>query len=79
MIVPRVAVIGAGIAGLQAARTLEERGLTPVVLEASDGVGGRTRSFTEAEVRIDSGAIFVLATVRLRSRTRYGPSLGTLP
>ena len=39
---PDVAVIGAGIAGLVAARRLAEGGMDVVVLEASDRVGGRT-------------------------------------
>lgn len=37
-------VVGAGLAGLNAARTLRKAGLNPVVLEASDGVGGRVRT-----------------------------------
>lgn len=36
-----VIVIGAGIAGLYAAWLLEQQGLAPLVLEASDRVGGR--------------------------------------
>ncbi len=39
-----VAVVGAGLAGLNCGRELVARGLVPVVLEASDGVGGRVRS-----------------------------------
>lgn len=37
----QVAVIGAGPAGLAAARWLKQRGLTPVLIEAHDGIGGQ--------------------------------------
>jgi monoamine oxidase len=40
----RVCVIGAGFAGLVAARSLAERGIEPVVLEARNRVGGRVFS-----------------------------------
>jgi monoamine oxidase len=40
----RVCVIGAGLAGLVAARSLAERGIEPVVLEARRRVGGRVYS-----------------------------------
>ena len=39
-----VVVVGAGMAGLAAARVIHEAGLSAVVLESSDGVGGRVRT-----------------------------------
>ena len=37
----RVAIIGAGIAGLTAAQRLHEYGLTATIFEASNRIGGR--------------------------------------
>jgi len=39
-----VIVIGAGLSGLACALTVRERGLETLILEASDGVGGRVRT-----------------------------------
>lgn len=39
-----VIVVGAGVAGLAAARDLSRRGLRVIVLEASDMIGGRVRT-----------------------------------
>lgn len=39
-----VAIIGAGAAGLAAARTLENSGLTSLILEARDRIGGRAHT-----------------------------------
>ncbi|MFP6743990.1 MAG: FAD-dependent oxidoreductase, partial [Alphaproteobacteria bacterium] len=38
---PDVAIVGAGSAGLAAARSLIDRGLSVVVLETRDRIGGR--------------------------------------
>src|SRR5688572_25690616 len=47
-----VAVVGAGLAGLTAARRIEEAGADVVVLEASERVGGRIVNEVVAEGRV---------------------------
>ncbi len=54
-----VLVIGAGMAGLAAARDLAERGLWTLVLEARDRVGGRIHSVQTSEGTVELGAEFV--------------------
>jgi monoamine oxidase len=51
-----VAVIGAGPAGIAAGRILAEAGLSAVVLEARDRVGGRVVTVHRAGVALDLGA-----------------------
>jgi phytoene dehydrogenase-like protein len=51
----RVIVIGAGLAGLCAARYLSRNGVDCTVLEASDGVGGRVRTDIVDGYRLDRG------------------------
>ena len=50
-----VVVVGAGLAGLVAARTIQAAGLDVIVLEASDGVGGRVRTDIVDGFRLDRG------------------------
>ncbi len=57
----QVIVIGAGIAGLTAARALQAQGCDVAVLEKSRGYGGRAASRTVHGARIDHGAQFVTA------------------
>lgn len=41
---PDVVIIGAGVAGLEAARTLTEQGITFVLIDANDRIGGRVHT-----------------------------------
>ncbi|GHJ46823.1 hypothetical protein Cs7R123_41650 [Catellatospora sp. TT07R-123] len=54
-----VAVVGAGMAGLAAARVLRDRGLRVRVLEARDRVGGRVRTVDLGGVGADLGAAWL--------------------
>ena len=55
-----VVVLGAGFAGVAAARDLEETGVRAVVLEARDRIGGRTwyREMPDAGVSAEYGGMF---------------------
>ena len=60
--VPRVAVIGAGISGLFAARTLADHGLPVTVFDKGRAVGGRMSSRrVDDESRFDHGAQYFTA------------------
>jgi len=50
-----VVIVGAGLAGLACAGAVARAGLHPVVLEASDGVGGRVRTDVVDGFRLDRG------------------------
>ncbi|EGV92410.1 spermine oxidase isoform X3 [Cricetulus griseus] len=57
---PRVVVIGAGLAGLAAARALLEQGFTDVtVLEASRHIGGRVQSVRLGHATFELGATWI--------------------
>lgn len=61
----RVAVIGAGIAGLTCARDLAVRGYEPVVFEASDRVGGRCGARPTRVGWFDDAAQMIKGNTRL--------------
>jgi phytoene dehydrogenase-like protein len=50
-----VVVIGAGLSGLAAARQIQQSGFSVVILEASDGVGGRVRTDNVDGFLLDRG------------------------
>jgi hypothetical protein len=70
-----VVVVGAGLAGLNAARTLRKAGLNPVVLEASDDVGGRVRTDNVDGFLLDRGFQIYLTGVYINTFTCW--AMGT--
>ncbi|KAG7269499.1 hypothetical protein CRUP_027917 [Coryphaenoides rupestris] len=57
---PRILVIGAGLAGLAAAKTLLDAGFTDVtVLEASHRIGGRVQSIPHGTASLELGATWI--------------------
>lgn len=60
----RVVIIGAGVAGLVAARHLTEAGLRPMVLEATDRVGGRIKTDLTDGFLLDHGFQVLLTEYR---------------
>ncbi len=57
--VRRVLIVGAGIAGIGAARALRDRGHEVVIIEARDRIGGRIWTDTSLGTPIDLGASWI--------------------
>ena len=51
----KIHIIGAGISGLVAALVLEEKGFSPVIIEATDRVGGRVKTDIVNGYQLDHG------------------------
>ncbi|MCP4805377.1 MAG: FAD-dependent oxidoreductase [Proteobacteria bacterium] len=51
-----VVVVGAGSAGLYATKTLIEHGYDVLIIEATDRIGGRVKSATLGDMRVELGA-----------------------
>ncbi|KAF6255152.1 hypothetical protein COO60DRAFT_1272702 [Scenedesmus sp. NREL 46B-D3] len=67
-----VVVVGAGLAGLNAAAVLRKHGLAPVILEAGDAVGGRTRTDNVDGFLLDRGfQIFLTGYPEARETLDY--------
>ncbi len=58
-----VIVVGAGVAGLAAARALHDAGRDVVVLEARDRIGGRIHTLDVGGAPVDAGAMFLHGVV----------------
>jgi len=71
---PEIAIIGAGVSGLVAARQLAATGARVTVFEAAEHVGGQLRAATLAGHRIDVGAesVFTAAPGPLRLMEELG-------
>ena len=74
-----VVVVGAGLAGLCAARDLVRSGATCVVLEARDRVGGRTLSQPLAGETIDLGGQWIGPTQNRLAALAGELGVGTFP
>ena len=55
----KVIVVGAGISGLAASKKLKEKGFEVVLLEASNGAGGRIKTDYSAGIPFDLGASWI--------------------
>src|SRR5215216_7728888 len=76
-----VIVVGAGAAGLMAARQLRRAGLSVLLLESSNRVGGRVRTLydSHAGVPIELGAEFVHGEAKETNRLLDEARLVTVP
>lgn len=76
-----IIIIGAGIAGLTCAKYLKDRGVDALILEASDGVGGRVRTDDVNGFKLDRGfQVFLTAYPEAQKLLDYeGLRLKNLP
>jgi monoamine oxidase len=75
-----VVVVGAGLAGLTAAAKLHKQGLKTILIEASDGVGGRVRTDVHPEgFLLDRGFQIFLAGYPTTRATLDYPALDLKP
>jgi monoamine oxidase len=74
-----VVIIGAGVAGLAAARQLASRGISVTVLEARDRIGGRVRTHSDPRVPlpIELGAEFLHGEARETTELLEGGGVPT--
>jgi protoporphyrinogen/coproporphyrinogen III oxidase len=72
----RTAIVGAGIAGLGAARRIQQSGGTPVVFEAGDRVGGRIKTIRRGDFVFDVGAFIYLGSYAESTQEMRNVGLG---
>ena len=60
----KVHIVGGGVSGLIAANVLEKHGLSPVILEASDRVGGRLKTDIVNGYQLDQGFQVLLSNYK---------------
>jgi len=58
----KVHIVGGGISGLVAAQVLEKHGLIPVIIEATDRVGGRLKTDIINGFQLDRGFQVLLSS-----------------
>ena len=74
-----VVVVGAGLAGLTAATKLEAAGVSVMVIEAQDGVGGRTKAGSAGGVGLEMGGQWVGPAQRRIIALAGEVGVGTFP
>ncbi len=78
----KVAIIGAGVSGLVAAKVLEESGISPIIYESTDRVGGRVKTDLVDGYQLDHGFQVLLTNYPAAQKYLDFPSLqlqGFLP
>lgn len=55
----KVIIIGAGLSGLAAAHHLKQRGISSILLESRDRIGGRLRTYRQENIVFDEGASWI--------------------
>ena len=69
---PGVIIVGAGLAGLSCAIVLQQHGIQTLILEASDGVGGRMRTDKVHGFQLDRGfQVLLTAYPECRAQLNY--------